>query len=496
VSKNTGKGPTFVAFQRIGNFRLSDEERSDLFHKVLGDRKGDGWERNDFENVMPYEIKPVEDIYWVDPKVVVEIEYESLGNDTKPAYLFYRQQVQKPKLGSDAERGYRLAPIVKTAASRKLKGPPVIITVRPDKSTLNPSDISHEQADGAGGLQIGAKPIKIASEELENPRSVKVTYVRTNPMYGYARGPRWIAGGGMSEESPTLHFRLGLAKKAGHIAFGDAKRNMEDEFISPVLKGAPVRGRSGWQPNYRPIWDQARQHPGTGIDFYPEMTGMSFSSADAVFDERGPNIPGGRKGLTESQSKQYTLKRLLSDEYHDNEPQMAEEAKQLGRALGKELANTTKDGTDAKETLYQLVAKDISEELKQKEINSKMGNKKFRESKKFSEIERPIVRSNPSSTNSLWNHRTAEYRAAYKQWEKEPMPKQSWKALAIKRYEAWELDLLEKGRQFMDAEETLMYTKAEEAIIHGRFPSPVGDEEEDHIFAVITLGDDEDDFES
>ena len=76
------------------------------------------------------------------------------------------------------------------------------------------------------------------------------------------------------------------------------------------------------------------------------------------------------------------------------------------------------------------------------------------------------------------------------------MPKQSWKALAIKRYEAWELDLLEKGRQFMDAEETLMYTKAEEAIIHGRFPSPVGDEEEDHIFAVITLGDDEDDFES
>ena len=34
VSKNTGKGPTFVAFQRVGNFRMSDDER-ELFHKVL-----------------------------------------------------------------------------------------------------------------------------------------------------------------------------------------------------------------------------------------------------------------------------------------------------------------------------------------------------------------------------------------------------------------------------------------------------------------------------
>ena len=491
VSKNTGKGPTFVAFQRIGNFRLSDEERSDLFQKVLGERKGEGWERTDFENVIPYALPNIPEIYWVDPKVVVEIEYESLGNDTKPAYLFYRQQLQKPTADSSSERGYRIAPIAKTAASRKLKGPPVILSERTDKSSFNPTDISHEQANGAGGLQIGAKPIKIGSEELENPRKVKVTHVRTNPMYGYARGPRWIAGGGMTEESPTVHFRFGLQKKAGHIAFGDSKKNMEKEFA-----GEKWQGKGEWQPNYRPIWDQARQHPQTGVDFYPEMTGMSFSSADGVFDERGPNIPGARKGIIESQSSKYPLKRLLSDEYHNREPQQIEEAKQLGRALGKELANTTRSSADAEETLYQLVAKDITEEDKQKEINKKMGNKKFRVGKKFNELERVPVRSNPSSSNSLWNRRTAEYRAAYKQWEREPMPKQSWDALALKRYEAWELPLLERGRQFMDAEETLVYTKAEEAIIHGRFPSPVGDEEEDHIFAVITLGDNEDDFES
>ena len=39
----------------------------------------------------------------------------------------------------------------------------------------------------------------------------------------------------------------------------------------------------------------------------------------------------------------------------------------------------------------------------------------------------------------------------------------------------------------MDAEENFIYTQAEEAIIHGRFPVPEG-EEESHIFAVIDIG--------
>jgi hypothetical protein len=293
----------------------------------------------------------------------------------------------------------------------------------------------------------------------------------------------------MSEPSPTEYFRHGKQKKAGHIAFGDAKKTMEKEFT-----GEKWQGKGEWQPNYQPIWDKARQHPQTGVSFYPELTGMSFSSADAIFDERGPNIPGGRKGMTESQSGKYSLKRLLSDEYHHGGEQSIEDAKQLGRALGKELSSTAKTSEDSRETIAQLVNKDITEEDKQKEINRKMGNKNFRKSNKFSDLERGI-RNNPASANSMWNRRTREYRNAYNEWEKEPEPKPSWKAMAIKRYEAWELPLLEKGRQFMDAEDNFIYTQAEEAIIHGRFPSTSG-EEEDHIFAVITLGDDDDEFES
>jgi len=498
VSKNTGKGPTFFAFQRIGNFRLPDEVRKDLFHKVLGDRKNEEWSRNSFANVLPYENKQNPNIYWVDPKVVVEIEYESLGNETKPAFMFYREQVQKSTADSRSlERGYRLSPIVKPAASRRLKGPPVILSERMDKSTFNPVDISHEQAEGAGGLQISSKVTKIASEELENPSKIKVTHVRTNPMYGYARGPRWIAGGGMSESSPTEAFRLGTHKGPGHISFDDVKLTMEQEFIEPLrdVPGATTRGKSGWQPNYKPIWDQARQHPQTGVNFYPEMTGMAFSSADAIFDERGPNIPGGRKGIIESQSSKYSLKRLLSDEYHHGGEQLEEDAKQLGRALGKELLHAPKASNDASDMLYQLVEKDISEADKIKEIDSKMGSKNFSSSKGFSKLERSPVRSNPASSNSRWNQRTKEYRKEYQEWLKEPEPKQSWKAHALKRYEAWEIPLLEKGRQFMDAEDNFLYSDSEEAIIHGRFPSLDG-EDEGHIFSVITLGDDDDEFES
>ena len=70
---------------------MSDEQRADLFQKVLGERRNDDWARNSFTNVIPYEEQENSNIYWVDPKVVVEVEYESLGNETKLAIMFYRQ---------------------------------------------------------------------------------------------------------------------------------------------------------------------------------------------------------------------------------------------------------------------------------------------------------------------------------------------------------------------------------------------------------------------
>ena len=71
-------------------------------------------------------------------------------------------------------------------ASRKLKGPPVIIAER----LTSPHSIQMTFVL-TRLVQLGVcnqqKPNNIASEELENPSRVKVTHVRSNPMYGYAR---------------------------------------------------------------------------------------------------------------------------------------------------------------------------------------------------------------------------------------------------------------------------------------------------------------------
>ena len=92
--------------------------------------------------------------------------------------------------------------------------------------------------------------------------------------------------------------------------------------------------------------------------------------------------------MTESQTAKFTLKRLLSDEYHHEGEQLVEDAKQLGRVLAKEVANTPRKAEDSRETIAQLVNKDISEAEKQKLIDNKMGNKNFRSSTAFSRLER------------------------------------------------------------------------------------------------------------
>jgi hypothetical protein len=489
VSKNTSKGPTFVAFQKVGNFKMTDEERRTLFHKVLGEQTGD-WptpegDRSGFTNAIPVPLPYEPNFLVVDPKVVVEVEYESLGNKLRPAIAFYRQQ-KKNTGAEEIARGYSMYAFPKPLASRRLNGTPVIIRERPDKSSENPSDISHKQAEGAGGLEISAgKQGSIGSEELENPSPIKVTHVRTNPMYGYARGPRYIGGVGLGSAEGDKY-------PAGHIAmggeFGDRKATLEQEFT-----GLPTQGKGKWKPNYKPIWDQARQHPQTGLAYYPEMTGFSAGAADAIFDERGANIPGSKEDSVDyQQTSQFSLKNLLSDEYHEDTAQGIEEAKQLGRAFGKEV-NHMPGTKESQHMLAGLVNKDIDEIEKQKLVTRKIRSKGFNRSNNFNALDRGI-RDNPPSSNSEWNRRASQYRNSYNEWDKTPQPKPDWKTLALKNYEAWELALLEKGRQLMDAEDNFTYSPSEEAIIHGRFPG--NEAEGQHIFAAIEFeAGDDDEFE-
>ena len=117
------------------------------------------------------------------------------------------------------------------------------------------------------------------------------------------------------------------------------------------------------------------------------MTGLSFASADAIFDERGPNIPGSRDGIDMQQTKQFPLKKLLSREYHRTDEQNIEDAKQFGRAFGKEVANTPTED-DSKDILFGLVEKKVTEEDKRNFIKSKMKNRNFTSSKGFSALDK------------------------------------------------------------------------------------------------------------
>ena len=456
VSKVTKKGPVFIAFQKVGNFKMTDIERADLFHKVLGEQTGE-W--GEFANVLPsVSFEKAPGIIWLDPKVVLEVEYNNLGPDTKGAVGLVKFQAKRPSIGDPKlkARGYTVDP-AGAFTSRKLVGPPRALRERTDKSVDNPQDISHTQADGAGGLSISKKKTRtILGESLENPESITVTRVRTNPFYGYAAGPRYVAGGGISDGHGTY--------RAGHPAVrSDTRLSTQRE-----LSGENWQGQGEWKPHYQAnIWNEKRQW--NGINYYPDLTGLPLGMSDAIYDERGPLISKkGEKGELTTPK----LRATLTAEYHTSATQN----------------NVDRDS-------HFITAMDTNDNKERSDFHAqKMSQKPFTlgpfESKK---LIRPLpdVLNNPASSNTRWNARVEAYRTLYREWNKKPAPKSSWETTLLKEFSAWEMELLEKGRNFVDAEEKYSYTEAEEAIIHGHLPAPEGSEP--HIFADISLGGDEHD---
>lgn len=454
VTKNTQTGPIYVGFQLVGNFKMSMEERQALFHKVLGEQKGD-W--GNFEHAVPS--GSFANILPVEPRVVVEIAYTGLGNDAKIAYGFYKEQSKR----RTDRRGFKWRTMSKPFYSRKLLGTPTILRERTDKSADSPQDIRATQADGAGGLSISKTKRSMVSETLENPPMRKVTHVRMNPMHGYAAGPRWVASGGQSTESPTVYFRLGMHKKAGHPAFrDDVKLSMQNEFAGRQ------HGNIDWRPHWSPdVWNAKRQSKGT--NYYPDMTGLPLGMQDAIYDERGPIIARSADKAFPGQLSVPKRKETISDHYHYSSEQAA---------LDAELQSDSMLDTEESDDRVKLVGK-------------AMQSKRYRLSDRTSGPE-PVL-PNPMTTNDNWNKRVQKYRRAYKEWLISPEPKPDWKSVALENFEAWEYDLLEKGRKYLDAEDEFKYSQTEETIIHTRLGVPEAGE--DHIFASLTLDleDDEDD---
>lgn len=456
VTKNTQSGPVYVGIQLVGNFKMTMQEREALFHKVLGEQTGE-W--GNFANVVKSSSNEEINLLIVEPKVVVEVQYTGLGPESKYAPAYYKEQSKK-KTGT---RGFSFAPYG-DFYSRKLLGTPTITRERPDKSADNPQDIRASQADGAGGLSISKSRRTMATETLENPSKCKVTHVRMNPLHGYAAGPRFVAGGGttMSIGFDGIGVPHGHGYyKAGHPAFrDDEKLTMQNEFAGKQ------HGNIAWRAHWAPgIWSAKRQSK--GVNYYPDMTGLPLGMQDAIYDERGPIIGRGADRAFPGQLSTPKRKETISDHYHYS----AEQA-----ALDEEMQYGTLLDTEESDGKVALVAKAMSA-------------KRFRPTDRTKGPD--YVLPNPLTTNANWNKRVQSYRRAYKEWLIAPEPKPNWKSVALENFEAWEFELLEKGRKFLDAEDEFKYNQTEETIIHTRLGVPEAGE--DHIFASLTLDLEDDD---
>ena len=156
MKKRPKYGTTYVSLGRVGTTGITDEERMRLTEQVLGE---------DNANIIPIQqtiekateeeetTTGLEDVIFVEPTTVVEVQYETLLPERKGTFSVYRRQ-QKAK-GRAAKTQVIL--VDKPVYSRRMRSAR-IVSVRDDKNALNYLDANHEQGEAAGGFKIGARP--------------------------------------------------------------------------------------------------------------------------------------------------------------------------------------------------------------------------------------------------------------------------------------------------------------------------------------------------
>jgi len=166
VAKKTKYGdPTYVYLGSVGwGPGWDNQKQSELFDMVMGEQISEGkWEHT----INVPSVPPEDPIYFVTqgrhfvtPRIIVEVEYERLSEGRSASFgtYFYQATKRAQRGRKKAKSGYRIYPQV--LASRRMIGPAVIRELRPDKDPESTFDLRVEQADGAGGLNIGRAPRK------------------------------------------------------------------------------------------------------------------------------------------------------------------------------------------------------------------------------------------------------------------------------------------------------------------------------------------------
>jgi len=95
----------------------------------------------------------LDNIIFVEPTTVVEVNYEVLLPDRKLSFALIREQ----STGKGRQAAARVFLKEKPTYARRMRSPR-IVAVRDDKNALKYSDVNHEQGEAAGGFKIGARP--------------------------------------------------------------------------------------------------------------------------------------------------------------------------------------------------------------------------------------------------------------------------------------------------------------------------------------------------
>ena len=466
VTKKHAKYGPIYAIVAKADIALPKLEREQLKQMVLGEKvqkeNREGEIIEFFSNVVPLSRRMdllADQIQIVEPKVVVEVEYDDIGPMFMDALPFHFRK-------TDRGTFYRAVADTK-GKMKKLYATPILGARVSGITELDPkrsTDIDISQ-DPLLGIKTSAPRGFSLLDTLPNPRK--------NPSFFGVPSSRKIKIGGIYADhwydTRTKNWYSGMegGKQVNVDLIYDSKK-VPGEFSKAFKR--QKRGEDG----FKVFVDDTSKTTFSSAEPYYAITGMGNFFQTAVDDVYGMGQDGFRvtsmdKGVegVKSYADQMTMHQL------SNSKQALEDTKilatQIGMVPGDPDSENQGFGTyRSYDQGYVEAAKALDDKLNKSMTRkgmSKEAIKKMLDSK-------GIARNPPIKADS-WESRVSEYASQYELWKDSPDPKEPWGMISQTRFKSWELPILEKQRLLREATGAYALTELELDAVNSRFGEPM-----------------------
>tara|TARA_B100001250_G_scaffold191605_1_gene164696 strand:+ start:5635 stop:9237 length:3603 start_codon:yes stop_codon:yes gene_type:complete len=496
TKKHSKFGPIYITIGKA-QVVLPKAQRAELKRLVKGemntyeDREGNTV--TSYENVIPLKTRIdsyAEDIEIVEPKVVVEVQYDDISPIMKAAL---------PHNFISSPTGRKFRPVAKKLWVTGLIGAQVIgIT---DLSPTRTGDVSITQ--DVLLESSGKKPPKGMSilDALPNPRRERV--LRNGAFFGVPTSRRIYIGGDYSDhwyDTKTKTWVSGVTGgRAAEIPLISKKGGLPGEFEAAWKRAE--KGDPGFQVFVDP---SAKTTSGSAVPYYT-ITGLGSMYQDAVDDVYGVGGPFGSSVITMDGTLDYGTTQMpygkqLESGRTANKKQNLEDLKIFQAQVGK--VPTSRDpelrGGDYEDQTPAFFSKEDSGYIEahkafEKELKLALDANKITEKEFQALLEANNILSNPVVKADAWNTRVTEYAKEFEKWKDSPDPKESWENISQGMFGAWELPILEKQRSLREAELKYALSEADMGAINSRFGEPMSGELLESVLSDLYEEEDEDD---